>query len=157
MKILMVCLGNICRSPLAEGILKDKLNKRNITAEVDSSGTSDYHFGEEPDSRTIAVAEKHKIDISSHRGRHFTAKDFGIYDKIYAMDSSNFRNIVHLARNESDRSKVQMILNVTNRGKNFDVPDPYYSGNDGFELIFRLLDDACEKIADSLEKNSRLP
>ncbi len=157
MKILMVCLGNICRSPLAEGILKDKLKKRNITAEVDSSGTSDYHFGEEPDTRTIAVAEKHKIDISQHRGRHFTAKDFGIYDKIYAMDSSNFRNIVNLARNENDRSKVQMILNVTNPGKNIDVPDPYYSKNDGFELVFMLLDDACEKIADSLEKNNRLP
>ena len=157
MKILMVCLGNICRSPLAEGILKEKLKKYKIIAEVDSSGTSDYHFGQSPDYRTVEVAEKHNIDINSHRGRHFTAKDFGIYDRIYTMDSSNYRNVTSLARNENERSKVEMILNVTNPGKNNDVPDPYYSGNEGFELIYRLLDQACEIIAESLERNNCLP
>lgn len=145
----MVCLGNICRSPLAEGILKDKLSKRNISAVVDSSGTSDYHFGQSPDRRTIEVAKKHNIDISHHRGRHFSVKDFDQYDKIYTMDLSNYRNVLNMSRNDADREKVEMILNVSDPGRNLEVPDPYYRGNDGFELVYRMLDNACEIIADS--------
>ncbi len=152
MKILMVCLGNICRSPLAEGILRDKLKRRNLAIEVDSSGTSDYHFGDEPDARTLDVAKKYNIDISNHRGRHFTKRDFDNYDKIFTMDSSNFRDVIQLARNDNDREKVSMILSAINPDNNSDVPDPYYSGNNGFELVYRLLDKACEKIADSLEQ-----
>ena len=151
MKILMVCLGNICRSPLAEGILRDKFKKRKIAAEVDSSGTSNFHFGERPDPRTIEVADKHNIDIRSHRGNHFTVGDFDKYDKIFTMDLSNFRDVLKLARSENDRSKVEMILNVSNPGMNMEVPDPYYSGNDGFELVYRMLDQACEIIANSVE------
>jgi protein-tyrosine phosphatase len=150
----MVCLGNICRSPLAEGILKDKLKKRNISATVDSSGTSDYHFGQHPDSRTIHVAKNHNINISSHRGRHFSVKDFDLYDKIYTMDLPNYRNVLNLSRNDNDRIKVEMILNVSNPGRNLEIPDPYYSGNDGFELVYRMLDNACEMIADSIENKN---
>ncbi len=151
MKILMVCLGNICRSPLAEGILRDKFKKRGIIAEVDSSGTSNFHFGERPDPRTLEVAEKHNIDIRSHRGNYFKASDFDKYDKIYTMDLSNYGNVLKLARNEKDRSKVEMILNVSNPGMNLEVPDPYYNVNDGFELVYRMLDKACEIIANSVE------
>lgn len=147
----MVCLGNICRSPLAEGILKDKFKKKKIAAEVYSSGTSDFHLGERPDPRTIEVAEEHHIDIRSHRGNQFTVGDFDKYDKIYVMDLSNFRNVLKLARNEKDRSKVEMILNVSNPGMNMEVPDPYFGGNNGFELVYRMLDQACEIIANSVE------
>jgi protein-tyrosine phosphatase len=151
MKILMVCLGNICRSPLAEGILRDKFKKRKIAAEVYSSGTSDFHLGERPDPRTIEVAEEHHIDIRSHRGNQFTVGDFDKYDKIFTMDLSNFLNVLKLARNEKDRSKVEMILNVSNPGMNMEVTDPYFGGNNGFELVYRMLDQACEIIANSVE------
>jgi protein-tyrosine phosphatase len=157
MKILMVCLGNICRSPLAEGILKDKLKKNNLAVEVDSAGTSSYHSGDEPDSRTLDVARKHDIDISKHRGQQITSKDFANYDKIYTMDAANYRNVLNLAHTENDRAKVQMILNVTNPGKNHEVPDPYYSGNDGFEVVYNMLDEACEIIVESLKNKNCLP
>ncbi|MDP4599782.1 MAG: low molecular weight phosphotyrosine protein phosphatase [Polaribacter sp.] len=144
MKILMVCLGNICRSPLAEGILKSKATTYQIF--VDSAGTSAYHVDNQPDERSIIVAEKHGINISNQRARKFIAADFDNFDIIYAMDESNFHDIVKLSRNNSDKQKVRMILNEIHPNKNNSVPDPYYGGNEGFENVFQMLDEACEII-----------
>lgn len=147
MRILMVCLGNICRSPLAEGIIKEKFSKHGITAEVDSAGTAAYHVGEPPDERSREVAAKHGIDISGQRARQFEVSDFDRFDKIYAMDSQNFSNIAALARNNNDLDKVDMILNESYPGENRQVPDPYYGGKNGFEKVYQMLDEACEKIS----------
>ncbi len=148
-KILMVCLGNICRSPLAEGILKSKL-PNDDTFFVDSAGTGDYHIGKKPDSRSIAVAEKYGLDISNLKGRQFNVSDFDVFDIIYAMDESNYRNIISLARNNQDKEKVKFILNEIYPDQNYNVPDPYYGGHDGFENVFKMLDEACTIIVKSL-------
>ncbi len=140
----MVCLGNICRSPLAEGILKSKATTYQIF--VDSAGTSAYHVDNQPDERSIIVAEKHGINISNQRARKFIAADFDNFDIIYAMDESNFHDIVKLSRNNSDKQKVRMILNEIHPNKNNSVPDPYYGGNEGFENVFQMLNEACEII-----------
>ena len=140
----MVCLGNICRSPLAEGILKSKATTYQIF--VDSAGTSAYHVDNQPEERSIIVAEKHGINISNQRARKFIAADFDNFDIIYAMDESNFHDIVKLSRNNSDKQKVRMILNEIHPNKNNSVPDPYYGGNEGFENVFQMLDEACEII-----------
>ena len=140
----MVCLGNICRSPLAEGILKSKVTTYQIF--VDSAGTSAYHVDNKPDERSVAVAEKHGINISNQRARKFTVADFDNFDMIYAMDESNFHDIVKLSRNNSDKQKVKMILNEIHPNKNNSVSDPYYGGNEGFENVFQMLDKACEII-----------
>tara|TARA_B100000767_G_scaffold156369_1_gene147045 strand:+ start:6775 stop:7227 length:453 start_codon:yes stop_codon:yes gene_type:complete len=143
-KILMVCLGNICRSPLAEGILQSKLGANFFS--VDSAGTAAYHIGELPDQRSIAVAKKYGIDISNQRARKFDIKDFIEFDVIYAMDKENYQNICSLAKKEADLRKVKMILNEINPSLNLSVPDPYYSGEKGFENIYQMLDEACERI-----------
>lgn len=144
----MVCLGNICRSPLAEGILRDKVDAQKV--EVDSAGTAAYHIGEAPDLRSIMVARKHGINISKQVGRQFSVSDFDRFDFIYAMDHSNLQNILHLARNEADRAKVDLILNELSSNGNQDVPDPYYGGDEGFEQVYRLLDAATDKIVKKL-------
>ena len=144
----MVCLGNICRSPLAEGILKSKVSE-NIF--VDSAGTAAYHVDELPDKRSIAVAKKYGIDLTNQRARKFTVKDFDAFDLIYAMDESNYQNILSLARNSDDEQKVQLILNEIDANSNIDVPDPYYGGNDGFENVYQMLDEACEIIASKIK------
>ncbi len=147
-KILMVCLGNICRSPLAEGILKSKLPDDKYI--VDSAGTANYHVGATPDRRSIAVAKKYGINISNLKGRQFNVKDFDDFDMIYVMDESNYNNVLSLARNEHDSSKVKLILNEVYSDKNFDVPDPYYGGEQGFENVYNMLNEACTLIADRL-------
>ncbi|MDO6597162.1 low molecular weight protein-tyrosine-phosphatase [Oceanihabitans sp. 2_MG-2023] len=146
-KILMVCLGNICRSPLAEGILRDKLSNDFI---IDSAGTGNYHIGDLPDKRSIKVAEKYGIDITNQRGRQFSVSDFDTFDFIYTMDNSNFKNVVKLARNENDIAKVKLILNEVYSNQNYDVPDPYHHSTQGFENVFKMLDEACEVIASKL-------
>ncbi|WP_246124797.1 low molecular weight protein-tyrosine-phosphatase [Algibacter pacificus] len=146
-KILMVCLGNICRSPLAEGILKAKLSSNFM---VDSAGTANYHTGSAPDQRSVAVAKKYGLNISNLKGRQFTVSDFDRFDRIYVMDSSNYQNVTKLARNENDLSKVNFILNEVYPNENFDVPDPYYGGNEGFENIYNMLNEACTIIANNL-------
>ncbi len=148
-KILMVCLGNICRSPLAEGILKSKLPSDKFF--IDSAATSNYHIGDLPDRRSIEIARLNQIDITKQRGRQFKAQDFNRFDYIYAMDSSNYQNIIRLARNQQDIDKVKLILNELYPNENMAVPDPYYGGSDGFNNVFNLLDDACNIIADNLK------
>ncbi|MCK0191849.1 low molecular weight protein-tyrosine-phosphatase [Arenibacter sp. F20364] len=146
-KILMVCLGNICRSPLAEGILKSKLDQEMI--HVDSAGTASYHIGKKPDSRSISIAKKYGIDISQQRCRQFTARDFDEFDLIYAMDRSNYENIIALAENKSEIAKVNLLLYRADLA-NQEVPDPYYGGEDGFEEIFHLIDSACNLIVQDI-------
>lgn len=148
----MVCLGNICRSPLAEGILKSKLPEDSFF--VDSAGTSNYHIGEKPDKRSIAIARDYGIDINNQRGRQFTTIDFDRFDYIYAMDNSNYKNIIRLARNNQDKNKVKLILNESVPGENLDVPDPYYGGEEGFNNVYIMLDEACNIIANKLKNNA---
>ena len=107
-KILMVCLGNICRSPLAHGLLESKLPKDNFY--IDSAGTANYHVGDSPDKRSIDIASKHQLDIHSQRGRQFKVDDFDTFDFIYVMDKSNYQNVIKLARDEADKQKVKLIL-----------------------------------------------
>ncbi len=144
----MVCLGNICRSPLAEGILKSKVDSHKIL--VDSAGTGGWHIGELPDSRSIDVALKHDLDITDQRCRKFTPNDFNDYDLIYVMDRSNWRDVKGMARNDKEKQKVHLILDSIYPGQSKDVPDPYYDSNDGFENVFQMLDNACNIIADKL-------
>lgn len=150
-KILMVCLGNICRSPLAEGILASKLPKDKFI--VDSAGTGAWHSGNQPDARSIAVAKKYQLDISTQRARLFKVEDFETFDYIYVMDKSNFRDVIRLAKNDKQKEKVEIILNELYPDENVDVPDPYYGIANGFEMVYQMLDEACEIIASKLKAN----
>jgi protein-tyrosine phosphatase len=150
-RVLMVCLGNICRSPLAEGILKSKLNSHPV--EVDSAGTSNYHIGDLPDSRSISVGKRYGVDITDQRGRQFETSDYDRFDLIYVMDNSNYRDVLSLARNEDDKKKVKLILNEIFPEENVDVPDPYHGGELGFENVYKMLDEACEIIASKLKES----
>ena len=143
----MVCLGNICRSPLAEGILKSKA--KNL--EVDSAGTAGYHVGKQPDIRSIDIAKKHDINLTNQRARQFSTRDFDDFDKIYVMDNDNYSKIISLARNQEDMDKVDLILNEIYPNEYKSVPDPYYGGDEGFQNIYNLLEVSCEVIAKKYE------
>ena len=143
----MVCLGNICRSPLAEGILSSKISKMKVT--VDSAGTAGYHIGSKPDPRAIDIAKKNNIDISTLRARKFERSDFINFDKIYVMDKNNFNDVIGLAENKNEASKVILITDLLD-SYSF-VPDPYYGGLADFEKVFNLLDKICHKIANKIE------
>lgn len=145
----MVCLGNICRSPLAEGILKSKVDRNSVF--VDSAGTGAWHSGELPDKRSIAVAKKYGIDLTDQRARLFLVEDFDKFDHIYVMDQSNYKNVCRLAPNDEAINKVQLILNESYPDENLEVPDPYYGGDQGFENVYKMLDEACLKIKNKLE------
>ena len=147
MKILNVCLGNICRSPLAEGILIAKAKVLNLQWKVDSAGTSGWHNGEKADKRSIEVANKNGIDISPQRSRKFVVKDFDRFDLILVMDTSNYDDVIRLSRNEQDKQKVKILLNYLYPGENRAVPDPYYEG--GFDYVYDLIDKACDKVIES--------
>ncbi|TYB79946.1 low molecular weight phosphotyrosine protein phosphatase [Bizionia myxarmorum] len=146
----MVCLGNICRSPLAEGILKSKLPKTGFS--VESAGTGDYHVGDTPDPRSIKTAEKYGVDITNQRGRQFKVSDFDEFDYIFVMDNSNFENVVKLARNATDISKVHYILNEIYPNQNHSVADPYTGGIQGFDNTYKMLDEACTILSQKLLK-----
>jgi protein-tyrosine phosphatase len=149
-KILMVCLGNICRSPLAEGIMASKLPKDKFS--VDSAGTGSWHIGHAPDARSIATAKKNKLDISKQKGRQFNINDFETYDYIYVMDKSNYDDVIELAKNSEQKNKVQIILNELYPNENVDVPDPYFGMPNGFDIVYNMLDEVCDIIADKLKK-----
>ena len=150
-KVLMVCLGNICRSPLAAGVLRKKFADRGIEAVVDSAGFEPYHIGEGPDARTVEIARKYDIDISAHLMRLFRVEDFDIYDRIYVMDQRNLRDVLFLTRNDSDKQKVDYLMNALHPDKNQIIPDPYYGDISDFEHAYELINQACEKIAESLK------
>ena len=145
----MVCLGNICRSPLAEGILAHKTKHLNL--EVDSAGTAAYHVGKLPDSRSIEIANKYNIDLSKQRARQFSRADFDTFDIIYVMDTNNYAHLISLADNKEELNKIRMILNEINPNACESVPDPYYGGENGFQNIYNMLEKACNKIAQNIE------
>lgn len=148
--ILMVCLGNICRSPLAEGILQSKLPADKFI--VDSAGTGNWHEGQKPDSRSIATAKNRGLDITHQRARQIKVSDFEKFDYIYVMDTSNYSNVIKLAPNASAKEKVKLMLDALYPNENMEVPDPYYGGEDGFENVYDMLDEACTIVADNLLK-----
>ena len=145
----MVCLGNICRSPLAEGILANKT--KNLNLEVDSAGTAAYHIGELPDLRSIEIAKKYNIDLSNQRARQFSRADFDRFDIIYAMDVNNYTHLVSLASNDDERNSIKLILNEINPNLCESVPDPYYAGENGFQDAYNMLNEACDKIVQNIE------
>ncbi|HEY0031398.1 MAG TPA: low molecular weight protein-tyrosine-phosphatase [Bacteroidia bacterium] len=153
-RVLMVCLGNICRSPLAEGILREKIEKLSLNVVIDSAGTSNYHTGQHPDNRSILNARQHGVDISKLKARQFSISDYDEFDHIFVMDSSNYSDVISLARNAEDKNKVELILNRVYPNSNMSVPDPYFGGEQGFENVYILLDKACDVIAESIHKNN---
>jgi protein-tyrosine phosphatase len=150
MKILMVCLGNICRSPLADGLMRAKVKQRNLDIEVDSAGTAAFHIGKYPDLRTQVNAISHGVDLSPLRARQFCVEDFDRFDRIFAMDKENLSNIYRLARNEADKQKVQLMLKLIPNSAIIEVPDPYYGGDQGFERVFQLLNEATDQLTQQL-------
>ncbi|NNJ88039.1 MAG: low molecular weight phosphotyrosine protein phosphatase [Eudoraea sp.] len=142
-KVLMVCLGNICRSPLAEGILRSKVDPSRIL--IDSAGTAGYHVGSAPDPRSIEVAKEHHIDISGQRCRKFQMEDFHSFDHIFVMDRENFGNVCSLAPSEDHKKKVRLLLEGTDSNYT-EVPDPYYGGKHGFQEVYHLIDKACDML-----------
>jgi len=144
----MVCLGNICRSPLAEGILREKTKHLDLT--IDSAGTAGYHIGKSPDPRAVAIAKKHDINISKLKARQFSRIDFENFDTIYVMDINNLSHLISLSSNAQERNKIRLILNEIDPKNHDSVPDPYYDDN-GFKKVYNMLNEACEKIAIKIE------
>ncbi len=151
MKILMVCLGNICRSPLADGLMRKKVQEHKLDVYVDSAGTANYHVGGAPDERMTQTARRKGVDISKLQARQFVVSDFDAFDIIYVMDRSNYDNVVRLARNEADRNKVQLILELLPNKTEIEVPDPYYGGQAGFDSVFDLLNRATDVIIEKMQ------
>ncbi len=152
MNILMVCLGNICRSPMADGLLRKKIAENQLEVFVDSAGTSGLHAGEAPDHRMRQTAKILGTPIDQLRSRKFVVEDFDRFDLIYVMDKSNRSNVLQLARNEKDQEKVHLILNSIHPGKDLEVPDPYFGGEQGFIDVYQMLDDATDLILEKIKK-----
>jgi protein-tyrosine phosphatase len=146
MKILMVCLGNICRSPLAEGILQHKANKAGLNWKIESAGTNHYHIGEPPHKLSQKVAKLNGIEICEQRARRFVAEDFTRYDKIYALADDVLDDIKDIAGNKFDSSKVDFLMNELYPGENRSVPDPWYGTEPGYHEVYNLLDAVCDRI-----------
>lgn len=151
LKVLMVCLGNICRSPLADGLLRKKVTENKLNVFVDSCGTSGHHVGELPDERMMKTAMNYGYDLSDLRSRQFVKSDFNDFDIIYVMDASNYNNVIKLATTDEDKSKVKMFLNELKPNSNMAVPDPYYGGNQGFQDVFDLVDKTTDVIIQKLK------
>ena len=150
-KILFVCLGNICRSAMAQGILEHHSLEANLPIQVDSAGTSSYHIGQAPDSRAIETIKNHRLDISHQKARQFSTNDFEKFDLIFAMDESNYHDIIKLASSDEQKNKVDLFLNLSNPTLNLSVPDPYFGGNEGFEDVFQMLTTANKILIDRLQ------
>ena len=146
MNILMVCLGNICRSPLAEGILQQKAREAGLPWRIDSAGTNGYHVGEAPHRLSQKVALLNGIDISRQRARQFTTADLQQFDKIYAMAGDVVDEMKWIAGNKYNGEKVDLLLNELYPGRNKDVPDPWYGTEPGYHDVYALIDKACDKI-----------
>ncbi len=146
MNILMVCLGNICRSPIAHGVLENLIKEKGLDWMVDSAGTSSWHNGEMPHNDSILICDSHNINIRNQRSRLFVYEDFNRFDLVVAMDTNNYNNILRMAKNESDRNKLVMLLNYSYPNENRGVPDPYYEG--GFDKVYDMINQACLKLVD---------
>lgn len=147
----MVCLGNICRSPIADGLLRKKVEEHGLDIEVDSAGTSAHHVGEKPDERMRKTAKSFGTSIDFLRARQFTIEDFDAFDIIYAMDQSNYNNIITLAKNDADKAKVKLFLNELYPNENRAVPDPYFGGKQGFIDVYKMVDATTDKILEKLK------
>ncbi len=152
MKILFVCMGNICRSPMAEGVVREVFKKRGIEAELDSAGTGAWHAGEPPDYRAQRELKKHGISIADLRARKIRYQDLNYYDKIYAMDASNYSDIMMMADKEQ-AGKIDMFMNIAEPGRNKSVPDPYYDDDKGFATVYEMIKKSAEALADKMENN----
>jgi protein-tyrosine phosphatase len=152
MRILLVCLGNICRSPMAEGVLRHRALERGIIVSTDSAGTGDYHVGEAPDRRAQAAMRKQGMDIGDLRARHFTRADFDRFDLLLAMDADNLRNIKALAPSPEHATKAMLIMDHAPDHPLREVPDPYYGGDEDFHAVFAQLDEACQRLLDGIQR-----
>lgn len=146
MKILMVCLGNICRSPIAEGLMLHKIQQHGLNWQVDSAGTESYHIGSAPHRHSQEICQRNGIDISCQRARQFSRKDFERYDKIYALAEDVYEEIQRIGGSGADMNRVDLLLNELNPGGNESVPDPYYGGADGYIFVYELIERSCEAI-----------
>lgn len=146
MRILMVCLGNICRSPLAEGILKHKARQAGLNWVVESAGTNSYHIGEPPHHLSQKVAKLNGIDICDQRARRFLKEDMDRYDKIYAMADDVIDDIKQIAKEKYNATKVDLFLNELYPGKNASVPDPWYGTEPGYHEVYKLIEETCDVI-----------
>ncbi len=144
----MICLGNICRSPLAHGIMQNIVEQRGLNWQVDSAGTSGWHSQDPPHYLSVEVAAAHGIDISGQRSRQLKPYDLGEFDYLLCMDAQNYQDTVRLAISNAERAKVYLILNFVKPNYNMQVPDPYTQGIDGFESVFAMLEEACERFVD---------
>lgn len=153
MKVLMVCLGNICRSPLAEGVLRKLGEEKGIHLEVDSCGTANYHVGEAPDPRSIKKAHEHGFDISGLKGRQFSVTDFDNFDRIFVMDTQNYKDVIAKARTREEMEKVQLMMSQLYPADKINVPDPYYGDFDGFEEVYQMLLSSCEMFLSKVPVN----
>jgi protein-tyrosine phosphatase len=153
-RILMVCLGNICRSPMADGLLRRKVKEENLNVFVDSAGTANYHVGKRPDKRMCDTAKQNLTSIDELRARQFTVEDFNSFDKIYAMDEENYKNILRLAKTQSDTQKVELILNELYPNENRGVPDPYYGTEADFQEVYTLLDHATDVVISKIKNGT---
>lgn len=146
----MVCLGNICRSPMAEGVMRHLADKKGLQIQVDSAGTSNYHIGETPDSRAIQAMKQYGINISNLKARQFTVDDFDRFDVIYVMDEQNLKDAKKLAVHPEHHEKLQLLMDTLYPGKSVNVPDPRFGGNEGFHEVYQMLETAMAKIVDHL-------
>lgn len=150
-RVLFVCLGNICRSPLAEGIMLHLIKKHLLNdLYIDSAGTASYHLGESPDNRTITNARKNGVDLSTLRARQFAKADFENFDHILVMDRSNYNNVLRLSSGDTEQKKVKLFLEFAGKGRNKEVSDPYYGGEKEFEEVFQTVYDACQNLCEKL-------
>jgi protein-tyrosine phosphatase len=152
-RILMVCLGNICRSPMAEGVLRHLVRERGLAVTTDSAGTSGHHRGEAPDRRAVRAMQRHGIDISDLRARQFVVDDLHRFDRILVMDEQNLADILALAPSPELAAKVSLIMDLAPERAGLSVPDPYYGGDEGFEAVYRMLDEACAVLAADLVRH----
>ncbi|MCB0767566.1 MAG: low molecular weight phosphotyrosine protein phosphatase [Flavobacteriales bacterium] len=152
MKILLVCLGNICRSPMAEGILRDMIGKHGLDWSTDSAGTGDYHVGEQPDKRAMKAMLDHDIDISDLRARQLRASDFDAFDVLLAMDASNLQNMRRLAPSKEHALKARLMMDHAPDHALREVPDPYFGGDEGFEEVYQMLTIACANLIDDVKR-----
>jgi len=154
LKVLMVCLGNICRSPMAHGLLQHKVTQLKLGWEIDSAGTSGYHEGQLPDERAIACMKRHNTDITYQRSRPITFDDLYYYDLIFVMDRLNLRDVLQLAKTNMDEAKISLIMSLVDEQHPQEVPDPYYGpGDSGFELVYEMLDKATAKLLEKYAGN----
>lgn len=138
---------------MAHGLLRDRAQEKGLKLEIDSAGTGNYHIGEAPDKRALENMKANGHDISDLKARQFSVSDFDDYDRIFVMDQSNYENVMDVARTDGDKEKVDLFLNLAHPGENMEVPDPYFGGDQGFQHVYELLDNATDNLISELENH----